>query len=380
MSTITAGKEDTSYKIGLPLRTGIFLVLLSWFIYVVYELVLGIYNRHTTIPLVREDIAATVGLAFVVVASSIAVLTMLYFLVQRDLSKPELTMAARMVLFAVGVYFVLAFLPSVFVEGIPGGFHFTDVKYFEVTLPCLVNGVVIPTVIAKLFLTLNPYKPPKQIIKWSFILGTVYLFAFWVNNSSYWIGTVINKGTAYITNYPINMLSFLLTTVGLFLLWLYTAYFSKKTIGKEELAHSDVSKIGLILSTTGLYLTFTLLLWFIFGSVGGWSNWYAWLLGHGYLDLWGLTLPFIGLPLLFIGKRQAQTSSKPTDPLIFAVQALGVAFYATLSAAYYIPIPSTKVLIGQPIFKTPITVFGLIYFILIIAAIFLSLKKPNQEK
>lgn len=379
MSTVTADKEDTSHAIGLPLRTGIFLVVSSWFVYVVYELVLGIYNRHTTIPLVREDIAATVGLAFVVVASSIAVLTMLYFVLKRDLSKPELTMAARMALFAVGVYFVLAFLPSVFVEGVPWGFHFTDVKYFEVTLPCLVNGVAIPAVIAKLFLTLNPYKPPKQTIKWSFILGTVYLFAFWVNNSSYWIGTVISKGAGYITSYPINMLSFLLTTVGLLLLSLYTAYFSKKTIRKETLAGSDLKKVGLILSATGLYLTFTLLLWFIFGSVGGWSNWYAWLLGHGYLDLWGLTLPFTGLPLLFMQNSRAQASSKPTYSLLFAVQALGVAFYAVLSAAYYIPIPSTKVLIGEPIFKTPITVFGLVYFILVIVAIVLSLQKTKLK-
>jgi len=341
MSAVTSDKQELSGTIDLPLRSGIFLVLLSWFIYVIYEDILGIYNRHTTIPLVREDILATIGLGFVVAAGAIAVLTMLFFVLRKDLSKPELTMATRIILFGVGAYFVLAFLPAVFVEGIPGTFHFTISKMFQVTIPCLVDGVAIPVVLAKLFLTLNPKTETKETTKWSLIAGSVYLFAFWVNNAGNWIGAEITKGAGYLTDYPVNMFSFLLTTVGLLVLSLYTASFSKRSIGKGNLTGADFKKIGLILSATGMYLTFTLLLWFIFGSVGGWGSWYAWLLGHGYLDLWGLTLPFIGLPLLFISNNGVQTASIPEETaitvskkqvslLLFICDGLGMIFYGIL--------------------------------------------------
>ena len=33
-----------------------------------------------------------------------------------------------------------------------------------------------------------------------------------------------------------------------------------------------------------------------------WSGWYAWFLGHN-MDLWALSLPLFGLPLLFHQKR-----------------------------------------------------------------------------
>lgn len=393
MSLNVADRQDTVGNVDWPLRSGIFLVLVAWFVYVVYEGVLGIYNRHTTIPLVREDIAATVGLGFVVAASAIAVLIMLFFVLKRDLSKPELTMAVRIILFAVGAYFVLAFLPAVFVEGLPGTFHFSTMKLFEVTLPCIVDGIAIPAVLAKLFLTLNPSKPPKEIIKWSLIAGSVYLFAFWVNNAGNWIGAVLAKGSGYLTDYPVNMFSFLLTTVGLLLLSVYTAFFSKKTIGKNNLSGKDYQKIGLIISVTGIYLTFTLLLWFIFGSVGGWGSWYAWLLGHGYLDLWGLTIPFIGLPLLFYQDNDSpkatsdaqqdstlMLSKKRLNRFLFVIEGLGIIFYAIFSVAYYIPIPSTKVLIGEAIFKIPITIFGILYFIATSLIIILSIANSRQRK
>jgi len=391
MSAVTSEKQELGFNIDLPLRSGIFLVILSWFVYVLYEDILGIYNRHITVPLVREDIAATVGLGFVVAASAIAVLTMLFFVLRKDLSKPELTMATRIALFGVGIYFVLAFLPAVFVEGIPGTFHFTISKMFQVTIPCIVDGIAIPVVFAKLFLTLNPKTLTKETIKWSLIAGSVYLFAFWVNNAGNWIGAVIIKGAGYIIDYPVNMISFLLTTVGLLLLSLYTMSFSKKSIGKDNLTGADFKKIGLILSATGMYLTFTLLLWFVFGSVGGWGSWYAWLLGHGYLDLWGLTLPLVGLPLLFISSNGEKVASNSEEPkllvskkqlslLLFICDGLGIIFYGVLSLAYYIPIPSTKVLIGEPIYKSSITIFGLLFFLLVILIIALSILKARPKK
>jgi len=377
-----------------PFRIGLFLVALSWFFYVVYDNIMGIYNRHITVPLVREDIIGTFGLGFAVAASAIAALTILFYVVNKDLSKPETSMSIRMILFLEGIYFVLGFLPAVFVEGIPGGFHFGIQRFFQITIPCLFNGIAIPIVLAKLFLTLNPDKPAKETIKWGLIAGTVYLFAFWINNAGNWIAAVLAKGISYLTDYPINMLSFILTTAGLLLLSIYTAYFSKKTIGKESLSRFDLAKIGLILIATGMYLTFILLLYYLFGAVGGWGAWYAWFLGHGYLDLWGLTLPFVGLPLLFYTSNSTVEavsdpvegsgqllSRKQLNTLLFITEGLGITFYAILSGAYYWAIPSTKVLTGEPVFKIPITIFGLLYFISVIIIILLSIvKKPKKTE
>jgi hypothetical protein len=374
-----------------PFKVGLLLVAVSWFVYVTYDNVLGIYNRHTTLPLVKEDIAATYGIGFAVAAAAIAVFTILFYVVRKDLTKPETTMSVRAILFLEGLYFVLGFLPAVYVEGIPGGFHFGIQRFFQITVPCLVDGIAIPIVLAILILNLNPNKPAKNTIKWALIAGTVYLFAFWINNAGNWIAAAIAKGASYLIDYPLNMLSFVLTTVGLLLLSVYAAYFSRKTIGKESLSEADYGKVGLILIATGMYLTFTLLLYFLFGAVGGWGAWYAWFLGHGYLDLWGLTLPFIGLPLLFYSLNKKDSSNnleqahsfisrKQLNVLLYLTEGLGIIFYSVLSAAYYWVIPSTKVLTGEPAFKIPITIFGLAYFIMVLLVLALSAISRNQEK
>jgi hypothetical protein len=389
MSLSNDGKQDEE-KVDWPLRSGIFLVAISWFMYFLYDNILGVFNRHTTQPIVREDIPAAIGLGFAVAASAATVLILLFYLAKRDLSKPEITMAVRLILFSEAMYFVLGFLPSVFVEGIPGSYHFTIPRLFEVGLPSIVDAVAIPVVLAKLFLTLNPIKPAKETIKWGLITGTVYLFAFWTSNAGNWIGAVMAKGISYIIDYPVNMFSFIVTTVGLLLLSIYAAHFSKETIGKDNLTRFDLKKVGLILTATGMYLTLMLLLWFIFGSVGGWGSWYAWLLGHGYLDLWGLTLPFVGLPLLFytnnsIAKTTPNSTQGIRQPLnrkqlnviLFITEGLGITFYSIFSAAYYATTPSTTVLTGEPIFHIPITVFGLLYFIAVIITVLLSIAKQT---
>ena len=193
MGFSTGDEQDASGKIDWPLRSGIFLVAVAWFVYFLYDNILGVFNRHTTQPIVREDIPAAIGLGFAVAASAATVLTLLFYLAKRDLSKPEITMAVRLILFSEAMYFVLGFLPSVFVEGIPGSYHFTIPRLFEVGLPSIVDAVAIPAVLAKLFLTLNPSKPAKETVKWGLITGTVYLFAFWTSNAGNWIGTVIAR-------------------------------------------------------------------------------------------------------------------------------------------------------------------------------------------
>jgi len=55
--------------------------------------------------------------------------------------------------------------------------------------------------------------------------------------------------------------------------------------------------VGVIIVLAGLYFLWNYVTGIIFGAEL-WSDWYAWFLGHN-LDLWALSLPLLGLPLLF---------------------------------------------------------------------------------
>ena len=291
-------------KVDMPLRVGLLLTAISLFLYMLYEFVNGIINRGplTIYFVYMTDVPQGVGMGSRTFAGLIAVVALLFFALKRDLSKPEAFMAARFaVLFEAGYW--LTFLPSgiLGLQGFTnGGSSFLNVfsGLVENTLPCLLQSIVLVAVLVKLFLELSPNKSHRGAIKWALIAGTVYIFAFWLNNTGNWISAVITKGTNYLLLYPANLFSFLLTTVGLLALAIYAAYFTKKTIGADSIAKVNLHKVGVIVTLLGMYFLGLYVMWLFLGSVGGWGTWYAWLLGHN-LDLWAMSLPLVGIPLLF---------------------------------------------------------------------------------
>lgn len=46
------------------------------------------------------------------------------------------------------------------------------------------------------------------------------------------------------------------------------------------------------------------------------------------------------------------------------VECVGAIFYCVVAAAYFLPFPSTQILIGEPIFKTLLAVFGGLFLVL----------------
>ena len=293
-----------------PLKVGLLLVSLSWFSYMLYEFANGIINRGPldVFFILVTDVPGCIGLGFRAAAGFIAVVTILFYIVKRPLSKPEALMALRLiVLFEAGYWFLSFFMSGVW--GLAGlanpSIAFGDalLMTIESTLPCFVQSVGLVAVLVKLFLELSPNKPEKNAVKWGLIAGAFYVFVFWLNNTGMWIAAVVDKGTDYIMLYPSNMFSFLFTTVGLLLLALYAAYFSKKSIGTESFAKLNMHTVGVIVTLVGLYFGVHYVMWIFLGSVGGWGSWYAWILGHN-LDLWAMSLPFVGLPLLFWRKAK----------------------------------------------------------------------------
>jgi hypothetical protein len=131
---------------------------------------------------------------------------------------------------------------------------------------------------------------------------------FWLDNTNNWVYAILEKGFVYVTAYPDHLFIFLLTVAGLLALVGYTAYFAKKSFGTESLDQLDMRKVGAIITALGMYFLVTYVLWLLFGTVPKWSGWWAWFLGHN-MDLWLLTIPFIGLPLLFTKRPTKEEST-----------------------------------------------------------------------
>jgi hypothetical protein len=299
-------------------------------------------------------------------------------------------MALRFVLFFEALYF-LGFLGGAF--NFWKRNYFTLPRIFEDGLPCFVLGFLLPFVLIKLFSELNPNKPRKGAVKWALIYMAAFIFAFWFNNMGEWVGTVVSKGVGYLTQYPINLLSFLVTVVGLFVLFLYAADFSSKWSKSSAIRNLDLRKIATVVTLLGLYPLFIFSLWLFFGAVGGWGVWYAWFLGHGYMTFLALPVTFTTLPLLFrshakyedtklgIGKKTTlNLNRKQLTLLMFSTQALGVTFFTVFSLAYYITIPSTHFLIGVEPFLSLEKIFGILFLIFALTLTFISYKTKITDK
>jgi hypothetical protein len=293
---MTEGRFDSSN------RTGLLIVALTWFLFTFYQFIKGAFNIFKgTFWIELTDTAGVIGLGFRAVAGFIAVITLLFFIFRKDLSKSETMMSLRWIVLGEAVCFLSLFLVVIWGLDIFSQFgleEFGFTFFIGSTIPVLFESVVIPFVLVKLFFALNPKKSISNVVKWSLISGTVYIFMVWFNNATGWIVAVLGQGIEYVTLYPANMFSFVLTTVGLLVLGFYAAYFTRKSINKEQLEKINLSKVGVIITSLGLYFLIIYVMWLVFGSVGGWSDWYAWFLGHN-VELWMMSLPLVGIPLLF---------------------------------------------------------------------------------
>lgn len=174
----------------------------------------------------------------------------------------------------------------------------------------LAESTILPVVLFILVYKLKPNKPALSA-RWALITGSVYLFVFWLLNSSIWMLTYVRAGSGYLTSNLQNLFSFILTLFGLLALAIYTAYFAKKSGGTTSFRALKLKTIGGIIVALGLYFLWNYLSWIFFGSP--YSEWYAWFLGHN-LDLWMLSLPLLGVPLLF-AKKAPDTKSLPWQSL-----------------------------------------------------------------
>jgi hypothetical protein len=291
-----------------PLKIGLLIVSITYFLFTLHALLtlswvgeweyLG--GGAASFWIFITDVSSYFGIVFRFIAGLIAVAVIIFYFAKKGLSAPTAFKVLRWILVLEAIYWVplfvsglMGFLP-VDLSGL-GATGLSLTMLITTGIPCLVSSIAIPLSLFKLASKLKPNKPPKDAIKWGLIAGTVYIFVFWLNNMGMWIATLMSKGTEYFGAYPENLISFAITVYGLPILVAFTAYFMGKSIGTEAFEKLNLRPLGAIIVALGLYFLWNYLTWIFFG---GWSDWYAWFLGHN-LDLWMLSLPLVGLPLLF---------------------------------------------------------------------------------
>lgn len=281
-------------------KTSLFFVALAWFSFTMYKFGATVLNL-TDVPV--TDMPGSIGFGFRASASFIALSVSMFYLAKRSLSPTELVTSLRWVIALEAVYWLL-FLPAGF-----WGFNFQSVLYsreffiIEAGLPCLLQAVLMPTVLMILFFKLSPTKSSVKAMQWALVALASYLFVFWFNYTSQWWSEIYLHGTDFILSSPRYALEFILTAVGLLLLTVYAAAYARNSFKLKTLNDFNIHKVSIVLTALGLYFDVLLALWFLFGSSAILTVWPTFAVLHN-VDLWMATLPLIGLLLFFTKKRQ----------------------------------------------------------------------------
>jgi hypothetical protein len=366
------------------LRIGILIVALTWFFFSGFQFIksaFNIYDDPSRLFWVSlTDTAGTFGLGFRTMAALIAILTIAFYVAKKDLSRPELTMSIRWIILGEAV-FMLALFPCVIwsVAATLGASNTLGLgSFIESTLPVFVESVIIPIVLFKLFLELNPDKPARGAIRWGLISGTVYLFMFWINNTGNWIGAVERKGIEYVTLYPDHILSFALTTIGLLALAIYAAVYTKQSASLASFSQLNLKKAGAIITLLGLFFLGNYMLWLFLGTDIKWSTWYAWLLGHN-MDLWMLSLPLIGIPLMY-SSRLIHTikSFRAWLSATLGVGAIFMGLFVMVYVAGLTQLPDYVVYHSEPTVRLAMSLLGGLLVALIVVAFIIGVVKKKE--
>jgi hypothetical protein len=387
----------TEAKLYLFLKIGLLIAASAYFLFSLHAVFtlewIGEWNRFGggfSFPVYVEDITGFVGMVFRLAAGLVAFSAVVYYLAKKGMPKPTALKLARLVVVLEGIYW-LGLLSSTYftVQNlITQGSSFRTIESTLISLTStttlIIESIIIPIALFILAYTLSQSKPQKKMIKWALITGTIYILLFWISNTSNWQIAIRQKGMEYLYAHPENILNFALTTVGLLVLTLCSAYFTIKSFKVDSLDKLNLRAAGTIILALGLYFLWNYLTWIYFGGDMVWSTWYAWFLGHN-LDLWFLSLPLLGLPLIFKFRRTEEQGSATmsldslSTKVLLAVEVIGAIFVSIFLAAYLGGIPTTVVYHSELVFRIPLAIFGGLLLVTIIIALGLAWRSKKTS-
>ncbi|MDR1992869.1 MAG: hypothetical protein LBQ98_05150 [Nitrososphaerota archaeon] len=305
---IMALREKTLKNIS-ALKAGLFIVVAGYFFFNLHSLFtldwIGEWGRIgggvlSTVIFI-QDVSCFIGIIARFIAGIIALGAVVFYLRGGVFSTQKLYRVLRWILLLEAFYWLtliptavtLAYVAMIF-NGVLSGVLSTLVW---TALPIFVESMVLPFALLILAKRLDYKKPFGSSIKWAWISGVLLIVVFWLTNTSTWMLTVGTKGLNYLIQYPQNLFSFIITAGGLIALALCGVYFARKKGFAKTWSELNLQRTGVIITLLGLFFLWNYLSWIFFGGVYVWSDWYAWFLGHN-LDLWMLTLPLFGIPLM----------------------------------------------------------------------------------
>ena len=330
-------------KFLTPLKLGFFAVIIVYFLFTLHGMFtlswIGEWEhmREPTRTIIFvEDITATTCLAFRFLASIIAFGTMFTYLIKKNLSKPTIYKAVRLVLVFEGIYWLglattAGYSVQSFARLLSTNASLVNLTYSLLlsVIPTILESIILPIILFLFAFKLSPKKAFKIQIKWGLITGTLYIVVFWLINTVEWISVIRERGKGvqylWMTTTPVNgvnqiiyhpehLVSFIITAFGLAALAIYAVYFTKKTAGVETLGGLKAGRIGVIILLLGMFFLWNYFSWIFFAG-STWNNWYAWFLGHN-MDLWMLSLPLVALPLLFYKSPNQQPKDQKPNSLL----------------------------------------------------------------
>ncbi len=320
---------------GRLVKYGLLITLLSWLLYTAYwaaKLTVSLPDIFAVPnPWAPLYFSSTLGVAFLFVGlvartigSAFAVYAAVRFFRKGWSSFVRNIVIGVVVLEAV---YLFSILPTAWI-----GIDVSDpILLPEATIPSLFEGILVPLSLLMLAVRLRWPGKAGTTAKWACISGVMYIMALFVRFTMQWIATFVQTekyttffggfpayGVSYIANYPLNMMTFIVTVIGLPLLIMYAlgltfdvgASSPEKVWSKENLR-----KLGLALTLVGVYFAVCLFpLYALPAYVGDKSIWASFFTGHN-IDLWMLALPIVGVPMMLNSTTAEKIESKKeTEP------------------------------------------------------------------
>ncbi len=186
---------------------------------------------------------------------------------------------------------------------------------YGTAIPCLVIVLVVPPALLKLRGVIVHGTQKIEIAKWISLTGTGYLFTvFWFNYSMLWAANLVpypriqqQYGLDFLLQ-PVNLVSFTITVVGLFIIASFALIISFPAIKKQSTALNYV-RIGSTMIAFGCYFLFNTMYYYLTGGYEAHpSVWYEVIGPLHNPNLWCISFLLLGSAIVIHWKRSVSKS------------------------------------------------------------------------